>query len=482
MDLNYTSPQTTFPVADISVNRHNQSLNEWVPPENAVPFIHSSINLCDEMDTHNIFLDYDGIITGTPGITDHPLTDIDDCFKSWWQADNTVADDDQYLEIELSEAVWCDSHIFNMYKPQDYRNSPYTPSAKCWKGWVLKGKLLESDEWITLETVTTNTLKFYRGTFTRGEYRYFRLEGIHAYNDVGQTARVDAYLYTMGIYDSENKFNDTFPDTRRGRNDRNGTPEYLDFTDHDVFITGIDFTVSDVYCLNGEITKVIKGEQKRQYRHIGGVCMEFCGNSVLIDYPQSLKFTRLNSIDFVANSGICLYMFPPPNEIWWFMSSAYAFDETSANINTPVVIKIPDNSSKVVPVLTEIRSYDTYSVLGARYEKTTSGIFKANKYFVTFADPINMQSQIKFDGQDNEGLVTDMDGTALTGSVNANSNVNIARLKIGDIWRGKQSSVIFNPPIKLDGDILTDLFEIQKEDKVLGSVFRYALEGFKVPK
>ena len=75
-----------------------------------------------------------------------------------------------------------------------------------------------------------------------------------------------------------------------------------------------------------------------------------------------------------------------------------------------------------------------------------------------------------------------MDGTALTGASNANSNVTVARLKIGSIWRGKQASVPFNPPVELDGDDLTSLFEIQKGEVIKGSVFRYALRGFKVPK
>jgi len=476
------APQTSFPIADMSVNKHNQSLNEWLPPEGAIPFIHSSINFCDEMDTHNYVLDYGAIFSGTPGITDHPLTDIDHDFDTYWQADNTVPDDDQYLEIELSEAVYCDSHIFNMYKPQDYSVSPYTPSPKCWKAWTLKGKLLSGDEWTTLETVTANDIKFYHGTFTRGKYRYFRLEGISAYNDTGQSARVDAYLYSMGVYDSATKFHDTFPDARRGRNDKDLTAEYLDFTNHNIFISGFDFTISDVYDLNGELSKVIKGEVRRRYRHSGGVCMEFCANSVMIEYPQSLKFSRLNSIDFIVNSGICLYMFPPPNEIWWFLNSGYAFDETSGNMNTPIVLKVPDSSCKVVPVFTTTRNYSTYSVLGARYKDTISGEFKVNKFYITFSDPINMESQIKFNGQACEGLITDMDGTALTGSINANSNVNVARLKIGDIWRAKQSSIIFDPPIELDGDNLEHLFEMQKDNAVKGSVFRFVLRGFKVPK
>ena len=434
------------------------------------------------MDTHNCILDYDAIITGTTGVSGHSLSNIDDNFGTYWQADPGVAEDDQYLEIELSEAVYCDSYIINSYKPQEYRTPPYIPYPNCWKAWTLKGKLSYGDAWTTLETVTINALKFYRGTFTRGQYRYFRIESISAYDDTGQSNRIDAYLYTTGIYDSTDKFHDSFPDTRRGRNDKDDTAEYLDFQNHYIYIDQMNLTISDVYDINGEISKIVKGEVRRQYRHLGGVCMEFCMDCVPINYPQVLKLSRLNSIDFVANSAICLYMFPPPDEIWWFLNSAYAFDETSANINTPILLKVPDDASKVAPAWTQIRSYDHYAILGSRYEKTTSGEFKVNKFYITFADPINMESQIKYDGQDNKGLIADMDGTALTGAVNANSNVNVARLKIGNTWRGKQSSISFNPPIKLDGDDLTHLFEIQKAVKVLGSVFRYSLRGFKVPK
>jgi len=464
------------------VNKEHKSLAEWQPPDDAEKFIHSSINFCDEMDTHNCVLDYDADITGTAGISEHSLSNIDDDFSTYWQAIPGVADDDQYFELELSEAVYCDSYIINTYKPQEYRTSPYTPYPNCWKAFILKGKLDSGDEWTTLETVAANTLKFYRGTFTRAQYKYFRVESISAYDNTAQDSRIDAYLYNMGIYDSTTKYNDTFPDTHRGRNDKDTNAEYLDFIDHYVYIDGMDFSISDVYDLNGEISKVIKGEVRRQYRHIGGVCMEFCTNGVLIDYPQDLKFSRLNSLDFTVEANICLYMFPPPDEIWWFLNSAYAFDETSANMNTSILLKIPDNSSKVVPSYTETRDYDKYSVLGARYKDTASGSFKSNKFFITFSDPINMESQIRFDGQDNKGLITDMNGTTLTGAVNANSNVNVGRLKIGDIWRGKQASICFNPPIKLDGDDLTHLFEIRKAEKVKGSLFRYALRGYKVPK
>ena len=93
-----------------------------------------------------------------------------------------------------------------------------------------------------------------------------------------------------------------------------------------------------------------------------------------------------------------------------------------------------------------------------------------------------MDSQVKFDGQEGKGLITDMNGTTLTGATNSLSNVNIGRLKIGRIWRGYSASIIYNPPIKLDGDIATDLFEYRKSEKVLGSVFRYNLVGYKAPK
>ena len=463
-------------------DKYGRSLDAWDPPYNAEKFIHSSINFCDEMDTHNYILDYDATITGTAGIADHPLSNINDDFDTYWQADPGVADNDQYFEIELDEAVYCDSYIINSYKPQEYRTAPYTPYPNCWKAWTLKGKLLSSDPWTTLETVAANTLKFYRGTFTRAQYKYFRVESISAYDDTGQASRIDAYLYTMGLYDSTNKFHDTFPDARRGRNDKNGNAESTDFTGHWIYVDEMNLTVSDVYELNGEISKVIKGETIRQYRHIGGFCAEYCHDATIVDYPQDLTLTRLNSIDFVANSGICLYMFPPPNEIWWFINSGYAFDETTGNLNSPILLKIPDNSCKVVPTFTTIRIYSSFAVLGARYKDTLSGVFKTGKYYITFSDNINMDSQIKFDGQECKGLITDMDGTALTIATDASSNVNVARLKIGDIWRGKQACIRFDPPIKLDGDDVTETFELQKSEKVLGSVFRFALRGFKVPK
>jgi hypothetical protein len=431
------------------------------------------VNFCDEMDTHNVVLDYDGIITGTAGIADQPLSNIDSDFSTYWQAVSTVADDDQYVEIELSDTVYCDSYILNFNKPQTYRTAPYIPNPECWKIWTLKGKLNAGDAWTTLETVSTNAVKFYRGTFTKGQYKYFRVESITAYNDIAQSSRIDAYLYTAGIYDSANKYIDTFPDTRRGRNDKNHNPENINFTNHDIYIEHIVLSVADVYDLNGEISKVIKGETVRQHRHLGGMWSEYFKNSTEIHYPQSLKFTRLNSIGFVANSGVCLYMFPPPNEIWCFINSGYAFDETSANMNTPIVLKSPDNCHGISPSYTSTRTYSCYSILGARYKDTLSGEFKTNKFYITFSDPVNMESQIRFDGQEGKGLITDMDGTALTGAACASSNVNVARLSIGGVWRGVQSSIVFDPPIKLDGDVLTDLFEFRKSEKVKGSVFRY---------
>lgn len=472
----------TLQVQKTNVNRDGMSIDEWVPSQDAEKFIHSSINFCDEMDTHNYILDYDATITGTTGIADHPLSNINDDFSTYWQADSAVADNDQYFELELSEAIYCDSYIINSHKPQEHRTPPYTPYPNCWKAWTLKGKLLSGDGWTTLETVTTNTLKFYRGTFTRAQYKYFRVESMSVYDDTGQANRVDAYLYTMGMYDSTIKFHDIFPDTKRGRNDKNSNVESTDFTGHYIYINEMDFIISDVYDLNGELSKVIKGETRRQYKHISGVWMEYVHDAIEINYPQDMTFSRLNSLDFVANSGICLYMFPPPNEIWWFVNSAYAFDETSANFNTPILLKIPDDACKVVPSYTTTRTYCCYSVLGARYKDTQSGVFKTGKYYITFSDNINMESQIKFDGQECKGLITDMDGTALTSSAYGRSNVNVAKLKIGDVWRGKQANIIFNPPIKLDGDDVTETFELQKSEKVKGSVFRFALRGYKVPK
>ena len=466
-----------------NVNRDGKSLDEWIPPQDAIKFIHSSINFCDEMDSHNYILDYDGTITGTTGITDHPLSNIaNHDFDTYWQAEVATPDDDQYFEIELSEAVYCDSYIMNFHKPQEYRTAPYTPYPNCWKAWTIKGKLLSGDSWTTLETVTANVLKFYHGAFTRGEYKYFRFESISAYDDTGQSNRIDAYLYTMGIYDSINKYHDTFPDVRRSINDKDLNAESTDFTGHYVYINEMDMLISDVYDINGELSKIIKGVTRRKYRHIGGIWTEYYHELSLVDYPQDLKFTRINSLDFVANSGICLYMFPPPNEIWWFINSGYAFDETSDNLNTPILLKSPDNSCKISPSLTTVRTYSAYSILGARYKDTSSGVFKTGKFYITFSDNTNMESQIKFDGQECKGLITDMDGTALTSSAYASSNVNVARLKIGDIWRGKQAHIRFEPPIKLDGDDTTETFELQKSGKILGSVFRFALRGFKVPK
>ena len=182
----------------IEVNRDHKSLDEWKPPDDAEKLIHSSINFCDEMATHNCILDYDATVTGTAGIADHPLSIIAGCcFSKYCQADPAVADDDQYFELELSEAVECDSYIINSYKPQEYRTSPYTPYPNCWKAWTLKGKLLSGDAWTTLETVAANDLKYYRGTFRLGEYKYVRVESISAHDHVAQASRIAAYLYTL---------------------------------------------------------------------------------------------------------------------------------------------------------------------------------------------------------------------------------------------------------------------------------------------
>ena len=150
----------------LNIDKTRRSLNEFTPPDGAEPFIHASINFCDEMDTHNVILDYDATITGTTGITDHALDQLKDHnFDTYWQADSAVADDSQYFETELSDAVTVNSYIMNFNKPQALSTSPYTPHANCWKAWTIKGKLNTGDSWTTLETVTTNTLKFYRGTF-----------------------------------------------------------------------------------------------------------------------------------------------------------------------------------------------------------------------------------------------------------------------------------------------------------------------------
>lgn len=459
-------------------------VSSWTPPDNAEPFVHSSINYCDEMDTHNNILDYDASVTGTAGETaDTPLANIvSHDFDTKWQAQAATPDDSQYFELELSEAVDVDSYIMNFHAPHQYRTAPYTPDMCCWKAWTLKGKQTAVGAWTTLETVTTNSLKFYRGTFTRGNYKYFRVDGISAYSDQAQTVRIDAYLYTMGLYDSAYKYTDSFPDSHRGRNDANSDPESTRFTNHKIYITKMISLDGAVYDLNGMISKVVKGEVLREYRHIGGVKMEFGEDVHSVDRVNAVKFTRLNSIDIVANANICLYMFPPPDEIWWFLNSAYAFDETAANMNTPIILKSPDNAHKLTPTFTSIRTYAAYSMLGARYENTMSGEFKVNKFYIVFSDKVNMQSQIRFDGQEGIGLIADMDGTALTGCTNASSNVNIARLKIGDIWRGRYGTITFNPPILLDGDDATHLFEMRKNEKIKGSMFRYTLYGFKVPK
>ena len=464
-------------------NRQGRFLDEWEPDDRSVPFTHSSINYCDEMDTKNVILDYTATATGTVGSAGHPLSNITTHdFDTYWQADSGVADDDQYFELELVDTVTTDSYVVNFHVPHAYATSPYTPDMSCWKGWVLKGKLNSTDSWTTLETVTGNSIKFYRGTFTSGEYKYFRVDTITAYDDQSQTSRIDAYIYTMGLYDSVTKYNDVFPDPNHGRNDCCDEPESDRFVGHTIYITKMSILEGSIYDINGEISKVVKGETQRQFRHIGGLKMEFNEDEIEIDRVNAIKMTRLNSIDFVANSGIALYMFPPPNEMWWFLGSGYAFDETTTNMNTPIILKVPDNVYKLSPAWATTRTYSSYSVLGARYTNTRSGTFKVNNFFITFSDPTNMDSQIRFDGQENKGLICDMNGTALTGATNASSNVNVARLEIGDVWKGRDAMTTFDPPIRLDGDEPTDLFEMRKEDKVKGSVFRFVLYGFKVPK
>jgi hypothetical protein len=459
-------------------------VSPWTPPDNAEPLVHTSINYCDEMDSHNKILDYDATVTGTPGETaDTPLANIaTHDFDTKWQAQAATPDDSQCFELELSGAVDVDYYIMNFHVPYPYRTTPYTPDMSCWKAWTLSGKQNEGDAWTTLETVTNNSIKVYRGTFTKGNYKYFRVSGISAYSDQAQTVRIDAYLYTMGLYDSAYRYIDRFPDPIRGRNDHNGDPEITNYTNHNIYINDIMFVIGDIYDMNGEITNVIKGETVRRHRHLGGLQSEFSEDSVRILCPNHLRMTRLNTLDFVTNSGICLYMFPPPDELWWFVNSAYAFDETTANMNTPIVLKRPDNAHKLTPVLTTIRTYTSYAVLGSRYTNTMSGEFKVNNYYISFSDNVNMDSQIRFDGQENEGLITDMDGTALTGCTNGIANVNVVRLKIGDIWRGCIGTLTFNPPIVLDGDDAAHLFEIRKNERAKGSVFRYVLHGFKVPK
>lgn len=465
-------------------NRDGRPLDEWKPPDNAEPFVHSSINWCDEMDTHNHILDNDTSITGTAGITGHELTHIlEHDFDTYWQAASGTPDNDQYFEISLSLSVdEIDSYIMNFHVPYAYSTAPYTPDMQCWKAWTLKGKVDESDPWTTLETVTDNSLKFYRGTFTSGYYKYYRVDGISAYDNQAQDSRIDAYLYTMGVYDSSIKYIDKFPDPHQGRNNCNSATEASRFEGCKIYITKMSFFNSGVYDFNGELSKVIKGEVLRRYRHPAGMIMEFGNDVSSTERVNAVRTSRLNSIDFTSDTGICLYMLPPPDEIWWFLNSGYAFDETIANMNTPIVLKVPDNAHKLSPAWTTVRTYGSYSVLGARYTLTSSGIFKVNKFFITFSDPTNMDSQIRFDGQEGKGLIADMNGTALIGATNASSNVNVARLKIGDTWRGRYGSVTFNPPIRLDGDNPTELFELRKNEKVKGSVFRFVLYGFKKQK
>ena len=468
------------------VDKFDRKLDEWLPPDTAEPFTHASINFCDAMDTGNKVLDYDATVTGTAGITGHALDQLKDHnFDTYWQADPGVVEDDQYFEFELSDAVNCDSCIMNFNIPNPYNTPPYTPDPSCWKAWTLEGKLNVGDTWTELEAVTTNDIKFYSGTFTRGMYKYFRVKSISAYNNIAQDARIDAYLYNMGIYDSTTKWYDTFPDRRRGRNDLNDNPEYTNFEGHDIYVTSMDVLMSDLYDMNGDLSKVVKDMVPRRYKHIGGIWSEWHEMVTSINYPHDAKLTRLNSLDFTAEKDICLYMFPPPNEIWSFVNSGYAFDETADNLNTPITLKVPDNAHKISPVYTKTREYASYAVLGARYTLTSSGEFKVNKYYVAFSDQVNMESMIRFDGQEGKGLVTDMDGTVLTPAtvvVNAVSNVNVVRLKIGDMWRGHSANLSFNPPIKLDGDNATHTYEIRKNEKMKGSILRFSLRGFKVPK
>lgn len=465
------------------IDERQRALDAWIPPHTGIPFIHTSINYCDEMDTHNKILDYSAIVTGTAGAAGHPLGNIaTHDFDTKWQADPGVAEDDQYFELEMSEAVEVDSYIMNFHVPYAYATAPYTPDMGCWKAWTLKGKLEVGDSWTTLETVSNNSIKFYRGSFTKGSYKYFRVEAITAYSDQSQSVRIDAYLYTMGLFDTAKKFFDAFPDSLRGRNDSDSIKEAAIYAKSFAYITAISFTIGDIYDLNGQITNLCWGLVAHQHRHLGGLMSELSRDSTLVHFPEHIKMSRLNSIDFVANSGLCLFMFPPPDEIWWFTNSGYAFDETTANMNVPIKLKIPDNAHKLSPSWTVTREYGSYAILGARYVNTRSGEYKTTKYYIVFSDPTNMESQIRFDGQESKGLITDMDGTALTGCANASSNVNVVRLKIGSIWRGWSGTVEFTPPIKLDCDDPTHLFEINKAEKIKGSVFRYVLHGFRVPK
>lgn len=464
-------------------DKFGRSLDAWFPPDTAEEFIHSSINYCDEMDTHNVILDYGAEVTGTAGATGYPLSNIAaHDFDTYWQAEAATPDNDQYFELELDEAVDVDSCIMNFHVPYPYTTAPYTPDMSCWKAWTLKGRLNSTDAWTTLETVTANPIKFYRGTFTRGEYRYFRVEGISAYDDQAQINRIDAYLYTMGLYDSTTKYNDVFPDPQRGINDHNGGGECAAFENHSVYITKMVLYEGSVYDLNGSVTKMVKGEQVRLYKHLGGIQSEFSENAQIVKHANAIKLTRMNGIDLVANASIVLYLFPPPDELWWLVSSGYTFDETSGNLNTPILLKGADNCHKLSPVWTTYRAYTSFAVLGVRYDKIESGTFKTNQFYLAFSDAVDEVTQESYDGQDDVGIVVDMDGTSLTCATNAMVNGNIARLKVGSLWTGISGAINFDPPIKLDGDVAADLFEMRKNEKVKGSVFRYILYGFKVPK
>ncbi|MEA3338615.1 MAG: hypothetical protein U9R15_01485 [Chloroflexota bacterium] len=465
-------------------DKFGRSLDAWFPPDTAEEFVHSSINYCDEMDTHNIIHDYDAVVTGTTGeTTDTPLTNIATRdFDTKWQAEAATPDNNQYFELELPEARDVDSYIMNFHVPYPYTVAPYTPDMDCWKTWTLKGKLNAGDAWTTLETVTANAIKFYRGTFTPGEYKYFRVDGISAYSDQAQTARIDAYLYTMGLYDSTTKWNDAFPDSRRGRNDLGTDPENVKFANCHIYIDSMTLVAGDVRDINGSVTKVIKGEHVRRWHHYGEIQSEFCENSQNLRHDNAIKLTRMNGVDLVENTGIVLYLFPPPDEIWWLVSSGYAFDDTTDNLNTPIFLKGADNCHKLSPSWSKYRAYTSFCVLGTRYPSMKSGTFKTNKLYLAFSDDVNDVTMEDYDGQEGTGIVVDMNGTAITIANKAMVNANIARLKIGDLWRCVSGTHTFDPPIKLDGDVATDLFETLKNEKVKGSVFSYTLHGFLVPK
>ena len=79
----------------LNKNQRGRSLNEWIPPDTAEPFIHSSINYCDEMDTHNHILDCCVSINGTEGTTDHGLSKIlEHNFETYWESNATTPEND----------------------------------------------------------------------------------------------------------------------------------------------------------------------------------------------------------------------------------------------------------------------------------------------------------------------------------------------------------------------------------------------------